>query len=163
MACFLVLPTRRKITVASLFIMGALYFLTIFPPELARAATGDTAPQPPGEVATGVNLALVLLGMATPLVTYVLNHYAPWASEQAKALVQALVAAAAGAVYQMLSDGNFGWNTQTLLAVLTVMASALASHLGYKVGGINTLLGGGVNHNRGGPDEPSEVRPGLSR
>ena len=133
-----------------LLLLVLVPLLLLFPSIAAAAddlgAHAQAAHQPSGEVATGANLALVLLGMATPLVAYLLNHFAPWASEQAKGVVQAVAAAGVGAVYQALSAGNFGWNTQTLLAVLTVMASALASHIGYRAAGINEFLGAGTNH-----------------
>ena len=35
---------------------------------------------------------VLLLGALTPLVTYVLNHFAPWAGEAVKATVLAVVA-----------------------------------------------------------------------
>lgn len=110
-------------------------------------AATDVAPQPPGEIITGANVWLVLIGLASPLVTYLLNHFAPWASEQAKGLVQAGVAAVAALVYQMVSSGNFGWNGQTLVAVLTTLGAALAAHIGYKQAGFNTFLGAGRNAN----------------
>lgn len=112
---------------------------------------GTPAPQPDGPVVDGANIWLVLIGFLTPLVTYVINHYAPWMSTQIKGLVQGVVAALAACLYQLLSDGSFGWNEQTLVAIVTVVGSSILAHYGYAAGGLNRALGGGSN--RGGAPE----------
>lgn len=161
---------NRALSPTMLFTIAALAGIVVLWLLTAPALTfgsgglgaGDVAPQPPGDVVTGLNLVDVLLGLLVPAVGYVINHFGPQTSEQAKWLVQVVLAAGVGAIHQAIGDGNFGWNTQTLVAVLTVMATALVAHLGYKTGRINTLLGGGFNHNAGAPDTPSVVKAGLS-
>ena len=90
-------------------------------------------------------IVLVVLGALVPLVTYVLNHYAPWASEQIKAIVVVVVAAVVAGVYQAIQDGH-SLDKQTLQYVITAVVAALgAHHWLYKPAGISEKLGGGSN------------------
>jgi hypothetical protein len=89
---------------------------------------------------------VVLLGALTPLVTYVLNHYAPWVTEPVKALVLAIVAAAVAALYTAIETSIFGFNDATLQLVLSAIVAAFGAHLLiYKPAGIAEKLGGGSN------------------
>lgn len=124
---------------AAICLALALVGWTFLSPVAALAAA---APTP---VVTGNNLGLVALSLVAPIVGYLLNHYAKWASEQAKGIVQAVLAAGAGVLYQLLGSGDAGFNKQTAVAVLTAMGLALAAHIGYKAGGLNTFFGAGTN------------------
>lgn len=89
---------------------------------------------------------VLAIGALVPLVTYVLNHYAPWADEKVKTVVLVVVAAVAGGLYQALEVGDLGLNAKTLSYVLSaVFAAALAHNWIYRPGTINTALGGGTN------------------
>jgi hypothetical protein len=91
-------------------------------------------------------LWVLFIGALVPLVTYVLNHVAPWVSEPVKATVLAVVAAAAGALYAAVETNIVGFNTPTLELVLTAIAAAFSAHLlVYKPSGISAKLGGGTN------------------
>ena len=151
---------RRKLLRTAAIAVAALLMAAFSMPAFALAA--DAVNQPPDNVLTGLPLVEILLGMVTPLVGYLLNHFAPWASEPAKGVVQAVLAAGAGALAQALGAGNFGWNQQTLVAVLTAMGAALAAHLGYKAGGINVALGGGTNAD-GTPSALPVLAPSKAR
>jgi hypothetical protein len=89
----------------------------------------------------------LLIGGLVPLVTYVLNHYAPWVAEPIKALVMVVVSAIATALYTALATNVFGLNNSTLQLVLTGVGAALMTHrLLWKPAGIALALGGGTNH-----------------
>lgn len=89
---------------------------------------------------------LVLIGALVPLVTYVLNHFAPWVSEEVKGVVFVLVAAIAGGLYKAVDDGNFGWNAATAEYVVTAIGAALLAHNWlWRPSGINVRMGAGTN------------------
>jgi len=106
---------------------------------------GDPVPVSDGPATNAVNLYLVVLGGLVPLVGYVLNHHAPWVSEQAKGLVHAALAAGVAVLYQAVSGSDLGLNDETLLAMVTAMVSALLGHVGWKTATISTALGAGTN------------------
>jgi hypothetical protein len=148
-----------------LFILIALAMLAVFLALPAAAALADvlpgpgtTAPQPDGPVVTGVNIWLLVLGYVSPLVAYLLNHFAPWVTVQIKGIVIGAVAAAVALVYQLVSAGNFGWNYQTLVAVVETVLASIAGHASFKASGINVAFGAGSNAS-GAADK---VAPGLS-
>jgi hypothetical protein len=89
---------------------------------------------------------VVLLGALVPLVTYVINHAAPWISEPAKAIVLAVAAAIVAALYTAIETSVFGFNSATFQLVLTAIVAAFGSHLlVWKPSGISVKLGGGSN------------------
>ena len=125
--------------VARALLFALLILLLV--PTLALAA----GKSPVGFVPSVQTWALIL-GAITPLFTYVLNHYAPWISEAAKAIVLAVVAGVVGAVWAAIETGVFGWNDATVQLVLTAILGAFGAHaLIFKPAGINKALGGGTN------------------
>lgn len=92
-------------------------------------------------------LWVLIIGVLVPLPTYLLNKYAPWASEQFKAVVHVVLAAAAGVIYTAASDGpTVGFDSHTFELMLTAVVGALGAHSWlWKPGGISTQLGGGQN------------------
>lgn len=135
------------------FTLGLLLLAALVLPATGLAqeivtGPGDAAPVSDGPATNAVNLYLVVLGGLTPLIGYVLNHYAPWVSEQVKGLVQAALAAGVAVLYQAVSGSDLGLNDETLLAALTAMISALLAHVGWARAQINTALGGGTNRPR---------------
>ena len=93
-----------------------------------------------------------LVGALVPAFTYVLNHHAPWATEPAKALVLALVAAAAGALTQLLDAGGIPLTWETAQIVGTAVALAFLSHVGFwRPSSIAERLGAGSNANGAPP------------
>ena len=111
-------------------------------PSLALAAAKGVGFVP------SVQTWALILGAVTPLFTYVLNHYAPWVSEAAKAIALAVVSGVVGAVWAAIETHVFGWNDATVQLVLTAILGAFGAHaLVFKPAGINQKLGGGSNSN----------------
>lgn len=135
--------TRRFIPMLHIAILALL--LLLFAPVAAFAAEG--VPSTNDElVLSGMQLIALAIGAITPLGGYVLNHYAPWASEPAKAIVQVVLAAAAGALAQLLKAGNLDVDLETLEVVGTAVVAALFTHRAlWLPAGISTALGGGTN------------------
>lgn len=120
--------------------------LLIFTSVAAADPTVSTAPHLAFPTQQVVTLAV---GALVPLITYALNHFAPWASEQVKAVILVVVSAAAGAIYTAAATSSFGWNNSTLEMVLTAVAGSLAAHNWlWRPSGINLALGGGSNAQR---------------
>lgn len=117
-------------------LLALLYLLLI--PTLALAAGTVLTPVP--------QVWVVLLGALVPLVTYVVNHAAPWISEPAKAIVLAVAAAIVAAIYTAIETSVFGLNSATLQLVLSAIVAAFGSHLlVWKPSGIAVKLGAGSN------------------
>ena len=107
-------------------------------PALAVAAGTVLTPVP--------QLWVILLGALTPLVTYVINHFAPWVTEPIKATVLAVVAAGVAAAYTAIETSIFGWNDATLQLLLSAVVAAFGAHLLiWKPAEISDKLGGGSN------------------
>lgn len=140
-----VLARIGRIHFSRVFTMVLLCMIGLLWLGATIASAAPQVDQPPGDVVSGLNLVDVLIGLVVPLVGYMLNYFAPWASSQAKAVFQIVLAAGVGAVHQMIGAGDFGWNQQTAIAILTVMGGALAGYLGYNASGIDVALGAGVN------------------
>lgn len=88
----------------------------------------------------------ILLGVLSPIVTYVINYAAPWVDEKVKGIVHVLVAGVVAGVYQAIELGEVGFNQPTLQIVLSAIIAALAAHnLLYRPSGISAALGGGRN------------------
>lgn len=89
---------------------------------------------------------VAVIGAIVPLATYVLNHYAPWASQKVKALVLVVLTAVVGGVYTAISTGHFAFDTPSLQIVGTAVVAALVAHkLLWLPSNISVLLGGGSN------------------
>lgn len=114
---------------------------------LPVTALADSAPPPQHTLALASTQVWVLaVGALVPIVTYVLNHVAPWTSEPVKAFVLVVAAAVAGGVTQAINAGNVGFNDSTFQLVLTSIIAALAAHgFLWKPSGVSTRLGGGSN------------------
>jgi hypothetical protein len=149
----------KKASAIAFLVLGLLLMPTVAT-AFAQNVPGPGTPVsvPDGPATQFVPLYLVVLGAVTPLAGYLINHFGPQTSEQVKGIVQGVLAAGVAVLYQAVTPGNLGLNTQTLLAVLTTMVSSLVGHYGWKTAGINTTLGGGFNHTKAGPDIPSDAR-----
>jgi len=91
-------------------------------------------------------IVVMAIGALVPLVTYILNHYAPWVDEKVKGVVLVLVAAASAGLYQAVEANNFGFNNTTLQLVMSAIFTALLAHNWfYTKSTISTALGGGSN------------------
>jgi drug/metabolite transporter (DMT)-like permease len=124
------------------FLLALLILLLV--PALALAAGTVLTPVP--------QVWVLLLGALTPLITYVLNHYAPWVTEPIKATVLAVVAGIIGAIYTALETSIFGFNNATLQLVGSAIVAAFAAHLLiWRPSGIAEKLGGGSNAPAKGP------------
>ena len=119
-----------------MLVLAVLCLLLV--PALALAAGTALAPVP--------QVWVILLGALTPLVTYVVNHFAPWVTEPVKAVVLAVVAGAVAAAYTAIETGIFGFNNATLQLVLSAIVAAFGAHLLiWRPSGIAAKLGGGTN------------------
>lgn len=134
---------REPALLIALGAAAAVLWLIILP-DLAFAQDA-VDPQRTLAFPTDQVITLVIGGLV-PLVTYVLNHYAPWVSEPVKALVLVVVAAVAGGVYQAIEAGQVGFNGTTLQFVFTAVVAALSAHkLLWRPAAISAKLGGGSN------------------
>lgn len=122
--------------------LTALAFLT-----LTATALGADVPPPQHPLALpAVQVYTLLIGALVPLITYIINHAAPWVSEPVKAAVLVVAAAIAGALYQVLEAGEIGWNARTLEVVGTAIVGALAAHHWlWQPSGTAARLGAGSN------------------
>lgn len=126
------------VTLYAALVGVALLMVMLAAPAFAQ---GD-----PSAAGNGLELRLwsLLAGALVPLGGYLLNYLAPWVSEPVKALVQVALAAAAGAVVELVDLGSVGFDLVTLEYVLTAVVAALAAHAGlWRPGGISTAFGGG--------------------
>jgi hypothetical protein len=107
-----------------------IIILTLAAPVLA--ATGDAGtldPVPPRQLVLPTDQVWTLIaGGIVPLFTYAINKYAPWVSENVKALVLALAAAVAGGITQAITAGGVGLNQTTLQFVATAVFGAFLAH-----------------------------------
>lgn len=93
-----------------------------------------------------IELWTLVVGSLVPLVTYVVNNKAPWASEPVKAAVLVVTAAVAGSLYLQIQDGSIGFNETTLHFALIAVVGALTSHgFLWRPSGVSVKLGGGSN------------------
>jgi hypothetical protein len=117
--------------------------LLLFPAVVLAA---DPAHNPGVLVFPKAQIWTLIVGALVPLVTYALNHAAPWVGEPVKAFVLAIAAAVAGALTTAIATNVFGWNTPTLQLVLSAVVAAFLAHkLIWLPSGVSTLLGGGRN------------------
>jgi hypothetical protein len=115
-------------------------FVLLYLPSLAFAGGGPLGFSP------SIGTWALILGAITPAFTYVLNHYAPWVSEHAKATVLLLVSGVVGAVYTLIETGSIGWSDPTVAAIVTAILGAFGAHaLFWKPSTLSTKLGGGSN------------------
>jgi uncharacterized membrane protein YeaQ/YmgE (transglycosylase-associated protein family) len=122
--------------------------LLLLLPALALAAGTALAPVP--------QLWVLILGGLTPLAVYVLNHFAPWVTEPAKAIILAIVAGIVGAIYTAIETSVFGLNNATLQLVVSAVVAAFGAHLLiWHPSGISAKLGGGSN----APSAKATARP----
>lgn len=118
--------------------------LILLVPSVAVAAETVPAPQPT-QALTSLQFWSLVIGGVVPLVGYVVNKYAPWVSEPAKAAFMVALAAGVNVVYQLIQVGDFALDTRHLQLVATAVIGALLAHYGYKAGDINLKLGAGQN------------------
>ena len=90
---------------------------------------------------------VALTGSIVPLLMYLVNHYAPWVSEKAKAIAQVSAAALVGVLWQLHSSGGLDLGAaSTWQFILTAVVSALVAHgLLYAPGEINVALKADTN------------------
>lgn len=143
MPCITRLRQEPALLIALAALAGVLWLIIL--PDLASAA--GTAPDPNSTLALPSDqLWTLAIGALVPLVTYVLNHYAPWASEPIKAAVVVLASAVAGGVYQAIEAGQVGFNGTTAQFIITAIIGALAAHkLLWVPSTVAQRLGGGSN------------------
>lgn len=117
----------------------------------AALAAGDLPPDSKQLVLPQTQLIAAIVGALVPLVTYFLNHYAPWVSEPAKALFLVLVAAGGGALTTLLDAGGIPLTWETAQVVGTAVVLAFLAHAGFwRPSGLSVRLKGGTNR-RGQP------------
>lgn len=121
----------RTILRRHLYILTAACGLLILFPGLAFAGSEPPLPRP--QLLNSTQFYAMLLAAAVPAVTYVLNFYAPWASDKIKSLVLVVAAAAVGAITQLIDrgSGSMHWDTNTLETIGFAVVAALAAHAGF--------------------------------
>lgn len=117
-------------------------------PAGALAAAG--VPSPNNElVLSGVQVWAAIAGSLVPAAGYLLNTYAPWASEPVKALVQVALAGIIGAITQLLDAGTLALDLETLQVIGTAVVFALLAHKAlWLPSGLAAVLGSGQNRNQ---------------
>lgn len=118
--------------------------LILLAPAAAFAADAVPPTQPTLSLPS-IQFWSLVIGGVVPLVGYVVNKYAPWVSEPAKAAFMVALAAGVNVVYQLIQVGDFALDTRHLQLVATAVIGALLAHYGYKAGDINLKLGAGQN------------------
>lgn len=140
---------RNRTSLSLIFSLAGLATATaLFFFSLAHAAYAASDVPPPNNELNlpSVQFWAMVLGAVSPLVAYVLNHYAPWVSERIKAIVQVGLAAAAAAIYQAISTDGFAFDAEHLQVVGSAIIAALLAHkLLYAPSTISDKLGGGRN------------------
>jgi hypothetical protein len=119
-------------------------------PEIAEAADAGTAdPKPPGSFVLPTDqLWAAAAGSVAPLLTYLINTYAPWTAEWLKSFVMALGGAVAAGVTQAITAGDVGFNETTLQFIATGAFAALIFHVNlWTRNGVAQRLGSGENRN----------------
>jgi hypothetical protein len=118
---------------------------------------GEVAPQPEGNVITGITLGVAIVSFLTTGLGYLLNYALPFVrSEQSKGVMQWVYQAIAVVLYQLAFGDGFGFNTETYVAFAEAIAVYGLSHnFLYKPPGWNTTLRAGQNR--------QDVRRGQSR
>lgn len=120
-----------------------LSFLLLAPDALA---VETVPPDAHTLVLPQTQLIAAVLGALVPALAYVINHYAPWVSEPAKAIFLALLAAAVGALTELFDAGGIplDWNTAQIVGTAVVLA--FLSHTGFwKPSGLSSRLKAGTN------------------
>jgi hypothetical protein len=137
--------------VSALIVVAALYFLAAGVAHAAPPVVDQVSDVPPTShtlIFSSVQFWALAIGTVVPLITYVLNTHAPWITEPVKAVVQVVMAALAGAIYQLATAGSLSLDSQTLQVLLSSVVAALAAHkLLWQPSGISTTLGAGTNLN----------------
>ncbi len=111
----------------------AVYILCfVFVPEVLAQAPppgpGELAPQPEGDVITGITVQQLVIQLVANAAAYAINYFAPWTSAQAKGTFVLGLAVALGVVYQAVTVGDLGWNVETLVTIATQVIAALIAH-----------------------------------
>jgi hypothetical protein len=121
-----------------------LFLLLVAVIFFAFGATASAADVPPPQTTLPLpadQFWPILIAVFTPLPTYLLNHYAPWASEQVKGIVQVSIATAVGVAYPLIANGTWDFDVAHLEIVGSAILSALLAHkLLYAPAGINVSL-----------------------
>ena len=137
------IPLRR--VAACGWPLFVLFSVVLFFGLATSAGAAEGAPPPQTKLPLPADqFWTTLIAVFTPLPTYLLNHYAPWASEQVKGIVQVSIATIAGVVYPLLANGTWEFDAAHLEIVGSAVLSALLAHkLLYAPAGINTSLQAG--------------------
>jgi hypothetical protein len=139
------------------YVIALLTFLVfaLVGPAVAEAAV-DSPPASGPLLLPEQQFWAAVIGLITPLAGYLLNKAGPQVSQPVKLAVQIAVAAAAGALYQLLDAGTLGLDTETLQVVgTTVISALLIGHPIFKIGNVNARLGGYLDGEP--PDDPARA------
>lgn len=141
---------------ARLALFIAAVFLILPTAALADvvANRSDAPPLPHSELLNSTQFYAILAAAVLQGATYLINHYAPWASEKAKFIFTVGFAAVVGAVVQLIDAGTLAFDTNTLEVIGFAVASALAAHgILWKPSTFAAALKGGTN--KSGQPAPS--------
>jgi len=105
-------------------------------PTTALAA-GGSSDNPPDQIWA------LIVGTLVPLVTYIINKFAPWTKESVKATVLLIASAVVGGLAQAITSGDVGFNKKTLSFITAAIFAAFSAHHGvWKPSGISRHLRG---------------------
>lgn len=115
-----------RITLLGWVLFAALVFVVLLP----TLALADLSAAPTGQlVLPAAQIWVVVVGLLTPLVAYVLNSHL-WASlsEPYKAFIQIVVSAGAAAITTAITTNVLGFNDATLQLIVTSVFASLVAH-----------------------------------
>lgn len=133
------MPMKRIAVFAALLLLALLLVPTL---AFADASTVERH----GLALDQVQLYAVVIGIFSPIVSYVLNSglvKRVWANvpEPIAAMVHVLVAAVGAAIYQAAAAGSLGFNDATLQVLLSAVVAAFVAHgLVWKPSGVQARL-----------------------
>ena len=114
----------------TLMFIFAVLCLALLVPGIASAqdvipGAGEVAPQPEGNILTGISVEQGYISFVVNALAYAINYAAPWKSAQAKGGFVLIANIVIAAIYQEAVSGTFGWNTQTAVVIFQAVLTAL--------------------------------------
>jgi hypothetical protein len=84
---------------------------------------------------------VLVIGAFVPLATYAINKFAPWNSEQVKAIVQVVLTGVAGVGYAAVAGNVTGFDDFCQQAFAAILSGLFAHNILWKPSGLNLKFG----------------------